>query len=134
MSLTTNKLQPMNTGLPDDGLPPFDPLCLDRYIRRTVIKFRLLGLPTFTSCQGGEGHSFNVPTIGLLLRHSEVPRIQTLLDQLGLKDVKILKKKSNNIHWKLVYASSTDGEYLWLQGHALSNDRKNTARPGFQPR
>jgi hypothetical protein len=43
----------------------FDPRLLDEGIRETVMLLREAGFKTFTSCQGGRGHSFQHETIGM---------------------------------------------------------------------
>jgi hypothetical protein len=45
----------------------FDPKLLDDGIRDCVLLLRDAGFKTFTSCQGGRGHSFRYETIGLEL-------------------------------------------------------------------
>ena len=45
----------------------FDPDGLDDGIRDTVLLLRKAGFKTFTSCQGGRGHSFREEVIGLAL-------------------------------------------------------------------
>jgi hypothetical protein len=44
-----------------------DPRDLDAGIRATVLLLRGAGFQTFTSCEGGHGHAFRHPTIGLEL-------------------------------------------------------------------
>ena len=42
-----------------------DPNALDDGIREAVLLLRKAGYKTFTSCEGGRGHAFPEPTIGL---------------------------------------------------------------------
>ena len=49
-------------------MPRLDPNVLDDGIRETVFLLRKAGYKTFTSCEGGRGHAFPEPTIGLKLR------------------------------------------------------------------
>jgi hypothetical protein len=46
-------------------MPQLDPNTLDDGIRETVLLLRKAGYKTFTSCEGGRGHAFREPTIGL---------------------------------------------------------------------
>jgi len=46
-------------------MPQLDPQTLDDGIRETVLSLRKAGYKTFTSCEGGRGHAFREPTIGL---------------------------------------------------------------------
>ena len=41
---------------------------LDDGIRSTVLALRQAGYATFTSCEGGRGHPFSSPTVGLRLK------------------------------------------------------------------
>ena len=43
----------------------FDPKDLDDGIREIVLLLRKAGFNTFTSCEGGRGHPFREPTVGL---------------------------------------------------------------------
>ncbi len=45
-----------------------DPHTLDDGIREIVLLLRKAGYKTFTSCEGGRGHSFREPTIGLTVQ------------------------------------------------------------------
>jgi len=45
----------------------FDPKTLDDGIREIVLLLRKAGFKTFTSCEGGRGHPFQEPTVGLKL-------------------------------------------------------------------
>lgn len=63
--------------------------------------------------------SFKSPTIGLMLRHSEIPKVVAVVEQLGYEEVKIVPKKCRNKEWNKVYAKDTDGEYLWLHGQCF---------------
>jgi hypothetical protein len=45
--------------------PQLDPNTLDDGIRETVFLLRNAGYKTFISCEGGRGHAFHEPTIGL---------------------------------------------------------------------
>ena len=45
----------------------FDPNMLDDGIREIVLLLRQAGYKTFTSCEGGRGHPFREPTVGLKL-------------------------------------------------------------------
>jgi hypothetical protein len=45
----------------------FRPDMLDDGIRETVLLLRQAGYKTFTSCEGGRGHPFREPTVGLRL-------------------------------------------------------------------
>ncbi len=45
----------------------FDLEMIDEGIRERVVLLRNAGYQTFTSCQGGEGHCFKEPTIGIML-------------------------------------------------------------------
>jgi hypothetical protein len=47
-----------------------DPRTLDPGIRDAVLMLRHAGFTTFTSCEGGRGHSFRHETIGLELEGS----------------------------------------------------------------
>lgn len=49
------------------GCEGLDPRVLDDGIRDTVLLLRDAGFKTFTSCQGGRGHSFQHETVGLEL-------------------------------------------------------------------
>ena len=64
MPETKSRRTKRRTSSPDDG---FDPKSLDDGIRDTVMLLRDAGFKTFTSCQGGRGHSFQHETIGLEL-------------------------------------------------------------------
>lgn len=46
---------------------PIDPSDLDPGIRDSVLLLRKAGFKTFTSCEGGKGHSFRHGTVGLEL-------------------------------------------------------------------
>ena len=46
-------------------MPRLDPDTLDDGIREIVLLLRKAGYKTFTSCEGGKGHAFQEPTIGL---------------------------------------------------------------------
>jgi len=45
-----------------------DPHMLDDGIREAVLLLRKAGYKTFTSCEGGRGHAFQEPTIGLKVK------------------------------------------------------------------
>jgi len=46
-------------------MPRFDPSGLDAGIQEIVLLLRRAGYKTFTSCEGGRGHPFHEPTVGL---------------------------------------------------------------------
>jgi hypothetical protein len=46
-------------------MPGLDPRTLDPGIREIVLLLRKAGYKTFTSCEGGRGHAFREPTVGL---------------------------------------------------------------------
>ncbi len=46
-------------------MPRFDLADLDNGIREMVLLLRKAGYKTFTSCEGGRGHPFREPTVGL---------------------------------------------------------------------
>jgi hypothetical protein len=46
-------------------MPKLNPHTLDEGIREIVLVLRNAGYKTFTSCEGGRGHPFPVPTVGL---------------------------------------------------------------------
>lgn len=50
-----------------------DPNTLDDGIRETVLLLRKAGYKTFTSCEGGRGHAFHEPTIGLKAKGDYFP-------------------------------------------------------------
>lgn len=104
-----------------DGLPGFDIEKLDEKIRGIVSIMRWHGFVTFTSCQGGEGHSFKLPTVGIMAKHSEKESVIKFLLSCEISDFSIVEKKSNNEIWKSHYAKDTDGEYLCVQGMGLLN-------------
>lgn len=57
---------------------PIDPKDLDDGIRNTVLLLWRAGFKTFTSCEGGRGHSFRYGTIGLELE-GQYPSFQKRL-------------------------------------------------------
>lgn len=46
-------------------MPRLAPYTLDDGIQEAVLLLRKAGYQTFTSCEGGRGHAFREPTIGL---------------------------------------------------------------------
>lgn len=94
----------------------FNPDKLDPGIRQAVLKFRELGYETMTSCESGAGHAFKIPTVGIILKHQDVP----LLEQVIPDGVDVsLRTAGNNQAWKQQYASHTNGEYVLVQGFPL---------------
>lgn len=61
--------------MPDEDI---DPRELDDGIRDTVVLLWKAGFKTFTSCEGGKGHSFRHETIGLELE-GDSPKFQKRL-------------------------------------------------------
>jgi hypothetical protein len=69
-----------------------DPRELDEGIRDTVLLLWKAGFNTFTSCEGGKGHSFRHPTIGITLDGTYSAfhkRLVTYLRSLGMQNFSI---------------------------------------------
>ena len=87
----------------------FDPP-LDPGIAKTVIALRAAGVETFESCEGGEGHTFDVPTI----RFRGTARCGFLVLGLAMKNCwpvvalqrswKVIENEVTGPHWELVFS------------------------------
>ena len=91
---------------------------LDPKIKKAVRLLRTAGFETMTSCQGGDGHAFKKPTIGITINHSRVNQIIEFLETQNIFDVKI-KKRIGNPAWNEIYAKHTNGEYVLLESDSL---------------
>jgi hypothetical protein len=98
-------------------MPRLDPDTLDDGIRETVLLLRKAGYTTFTSCEGGRGHSFRHATIGLEF-DSDYRTFQKKL-------VRFLQSRGmENFTVSLVTDYPADKSYVYLEGLDLLSAEK----------
>lgn len=91
---------------------------LDDGIRETVLLLRKAGYKTFTSCEGGKGHAFQEPTIGLRVKGDYF----TFRDRL----VKFLHSEGRRF-FEIILVSSYHQKhpkgkhYVYLQGFDIAS-------------
>jgi hypothetical protein len=98
-----------------------DPNTLDNGIRETVLLLRKAGYKTFTSCEGGRGHAFREPTIGL--------KVQGDYFQFRDRLVKFLHSHGRRFFEVMLVSSyhpkhPKGKHYVYLQGHDVASVEK----------
>lgn len=98
-----------------------DPNTLDDGIRETVLLLRKAGYKTFTSCEGGRGHAFREPTIGLKVQG----------DYFEFRDrlVKFLRSHGRRFFEVLLVSSYHQNHpqgkhYVYLVGYDIASAQK----------
>jgi len=90
---------------------------LDPGIRNTVLLLQKNGFQTFTSCEGGRGHAFQIGTIGLELDEP----YSTFQKRL----VKFLRSHGiENFTLSLMTDYPEGGKYVYLSGLDILSDEK----------
>lgn len=102
-------------------MPRLDLISIDDGIRDTVISLRMAGYHTFTSCEGGKGHAFSEPTVGLNYQG----------DYFAFRDrlVKFLYSHRRRL-FEIILVSSYDHNhlngkhYVYLKGFDIASPEK----------
>jgi hypothetical protein len=87
---------------------------LDRGIRDAVMALRAVGIETFESCEGGDGHAFFEPTIRFHGNRAEGFRALSAAIQVGLRVSElrrvwpIIDGEPTGPCWELTLTPSTD--------------------------
>lgn len=95
----------------------FDPDTLDDGIREIVLLLRKAGYRTFTSCEGGRGHPFRDPTVGLKFKGDYFQVRDRLVQFLQAHD-----RRSFEI--TLVSSYPKGKHYVYLTGFDIASAEK----------
>jgi hypothetical protein len=98
-----------------------DPRDFDEGIRPSVLAFWKAGFKTFTCCEGGHGHSFRHPTIGVELvggYFSFRKRLATFLHSLGCEVFDIIIMTSYDS------MRPAGGHYVYVESWSLLTPEK----------
>ncbi len=102
----------------DMFLPDFDIQNVDDDIRGAVLFFQEAGFTTITSCEGGEGHAFKLPTVGLLF-----DRDDKIYDKLriieGLLEKRGFAFRDSACRMKTCFNGSRKGLVCYVEGDKL---------------
>ena len=94
---------------------------LDPEIKPFVEFLNTNGFKTFTSCQGGEGHAFQKPTVGILFEGDYFEFKKKLIEfllphvrgfTLNLKNCYGTK---HNVHWEFLYIEFPDLTHIRIK-------------------
>ena len=121
------RIVPVQSTAVETAVSELDPRTLDPGIREIVLLLRKAGYKTFTSCEGGRGHAFREPTVGLKFKGDYF----ALRDQL----VTFLHSQGRRLFEVVLVSSYLQGypkgkHYVYLQGFdiASAETRKKMAR------
>lgn len=73
------------------NIDSFDSLKLDKRVKGIVIRLREAGFETIMSCQGGPGHAYKKPRVGILT--TAVDKVKEFLKKNRLKNIEVIKKE-----------------------------------------
>lgn len=104
-----HSLLAMEDGIHDYDRRKFDINNIDDGIRDAVLYFKQAGFNTFTSCEGGEGHCFKLPTVGIwITKGSVLAKLYVHLKHCGFHNVSVRMRFRKN---KL--------DFVYLEGEEL---------------
>jgi len=98
-------------------MPKLDPETLDPGIQEAVLLLREAGYKTFTSCEGGRGHPFPEPTVGVTFKGDYF----AFRDQL----VEFLHTQGRRFFEVVLVSSYPKGNhYVYLQGFDIASPER----------